>query len=172
MEDSEGERNMRYKVAIVTISDRGFRGEREDTSGPKIKEMVEDLYDVEKMIVIPDEEDLISETLIKLVDDEEIDIVITTGGTGLSPRDRTPEATRRVIEREIPGFSEIMRVESYKITPHSIISRGICGTRKRSIIINLPGSPKAARECLSFVLPALDHALSKLRGSEEECATS
>lgn len=162
---------MKYKVAIVTISDKGYRGERVDKSGPKIKEMLEKDYIVEKMIVIPDEEELIVDTLTKLVDSEGIDVVITTGGTGLSPRDRTPEATKRVIEREIPGFSEIMRIESFKITPFGIISRGICGTRKESIIINLPGSPKAAKECLSFVLPALNHALSKLKGSEEECAT-
>lgn len=162
---------MKYKVAIVTISDKGFRGERVDKSGPEIKEMLEKDYIVEKMIVIPDEEELIVDTLTKLVDSEGIDVVITTGGTGLSPRDRTPEATKRVIEREIPGFSEIMRIESFKITPFGIISRGICGTRKESIIVNLPGSPKAAKECLSFVLPALNHALSKLKGSEEECAT-
>lgn len=162
---------MKYKVAIVTISDKGYRGERVDKSGPEIKEMLEKDYIVEKMIVIPDEEELIVDTLTKLVDSEGIDVVITTGGTGLSPRDRTPEATKRVIEREIPGFSEIMRIESFKITPFGIISRGICGTRKESIIVNLPGSPKAAKECLSFVLPALNHALSKLKGSEEECAT-
>lgn len=162
---------MKYKVAIVTISDKGYRGERVDKSGPEIKEMLEKDYIVEKMIVIPDEEELIVDTLTRLVDFEGIDVVITTGGTGLSPRDRTPEATKRVIEREIPGFSEIMRIESFKITPFGIISRGICGTRKESIIINLPGSPKAAKECLSFVLPALNHALSKLKGSEEECAT-
>lgn len=162
---------MKYKVAIVTISDKGYRGERVDKSGPEIKEMLEKDYIVERMIVIPDEEELIVDTLRRLVDFEGIDVVITTGGTGLSPRDRTPEATKRVIEREIPGFSEIMRIESFKITPFGIISRGICGTRKESIIINLPGSPKAAKECLSFVLPALNHALSKLKGSEEECAT-
>lgn len=162
---------MKYKVAIITISDRGAKGERDDRSGPSIKELIKDYYDVEKMVVIPDEEDVISETIKKLTDEEGFDLVITTGGTGISPRDVTPEATKKVIEKELPGFSEIMRVESYKITPYGIISRGICGTRGGSLIINLPGSPKAATECLSFILPALPHTLSKLKGSEEECGS-
>ncbi|MCS7281222.1 MAG: molybdopterin adenylyltransferase [Desulfobacterota bacterium] len=162
---------MKYKAAIVTVSDKGSRGEREDKSGPSVRALLEDKYLVEKIIVVPDEEETISTTIAKLIDEEGIDLVITTGGTGISPRDVTPEATKRVIEKELPGFSEIMRVESYKITPHGIISRGICGIRKKSLIINLPGSPKAAKECLSFVIDAIPHTLSKLKGSTEECGT-
>jgi molybdenum cofactor synthesis domain-containing protein len=162
---------MKYKAAIITVSDRGAKGEREDRSGPYIKSMIEDLYEVEEMIIVPDEEETISKTIERLVDENKIDLVITTGGTGVSPRDVTPEATKKVIEKEIPGFSEIMRIESYKITPHGIISRGVCGIRGKSVIINLPGSPNAATQCLSYVLPALPHALSKVKGSTEECGT-
>jgi molybdenum cofactor synthesis domain-containing protein len=162
---------MKYKAAIITVSDRGAKGEREDRSGPSIKSMIEDLYEVEEMIIVPDEEETISKTIERLVDENKIDLVITTGGTGVSPRDVTPEATKKVIEKEIPGFSEIMRIESYKITPHGIISRGVCGIRGKSVIINLPGSPNAATQCLSYVLPALPHALSKVKGSTEECGT-
>ena len=162
---------MKYKAAIITVSDKGAKGEREDRSGPSIKSMIEDLYEVEEMIIVPDEEETISKTIERLVDENKIDLVITTGGTGVSPRDVTPEATKKVIEKEIPGFSEIMRIESYKITPHGIISRGVCGIRGKSVIINLPGSPNAATQCLSYVLPALPHALSKVKGSTEECGT-
>jgi molybdenum cofactor synthesis domain-containing protein len=162
---------MKYKAAIITVSDRGAKGEREDRSGPSIKSMIEDLYEVEEMIIVPDEEEIISKTIERLVDENKIDLVITTGGTGVSPRDVTPEATKKVIEKEIPGFSEIMRIESYKLTPHGIISRGVCGIRGKSVIINLPGSPNAATQCLSYVLPALPHALSKVKGSTEECGT-
>jgi len=121
---------------------------------------------------VPDEIDIISQKLKQLIDEENIDLVITTGGTGVSTRDVTPDATKLVIEKELPGFSEIMRSESYKITPHGIISRGICGIRGNSIIINLPGSPKAASECLSFVIRAIPHALSKLQGNATDCATA
>ncbi len=160
---------MRYTCAILTISDRGAKGERKDLSGPSVKELLKDQYEIKEMLILPDEEEIISEAIKKLTDKIGVDLVITTGGTGVTPRDVTPEATRKVIEKELPGFSEIMRVESYKITPHGIISRGVCGIRGKSLIINLPGSPKAAVECLSFIMPALDHTLSKLKGSEEEC---
>lgn len=161
---------MRYKVGIVTVSDKGSRGEREDRSGPAIRRMLEKEYDVIETLIVPDEIGKIADAIRALVDDQRLDIVITTGGTGVTERDVTPEATKMVVERELPGFSEIMRVKSYEITAHAIISRGICGTRKQSLIINLPGSPKAASECLSFILPAIPHTLEKLKGEDSECA--
>lgn len=160
---------MKYTVAIITISDKGSRGEREDRSGPALEKMLKDIYDVKRTLIVPDEIDVISDTLKTLVDEEKIDLIITTGGTGVAKRDVTPEATRMVIEKDLPGFAEIMRIESFKITPHGIISRGICGIRGESIIINLPGSPRAATECLSFVLNAIPHALSKVKGDTTEC---
>ena len=161
---------MRYTAAIITVSDKGSRGEREDKSGPFLAEMLKSSYDMADMVIVPDEADLIADAMKQLVDERRVDLVVTTGGTGLSSRDVTPEATKMVIEKELPGFAEIMRIESYKITPHGIISRAICGTRKESIILNLPGSPKAATECLAFVMAALPHALSKLKGDTADCA--
>ncbi|MCX8022691.1 MAG: MogA/MoaB family molybdenum cofactor biosynthesis protein [Syntrophorhabdaceae bacterium] len=163
---------MRYTVAIITVSDKGAKGEREDRSGPALAEMLRADYSVEETVIVPDEMEEIAAEIKRLVDVKKIDVVITTGGTGLSKRDVTPEATRAVIEKDLPGFSEFMRMESAKITPHGIISRGISGTRNESIIINLPGSPKAATECLSFILPALPHALEKLKGDTSDCGRS
>jgi len=160
---------MKYTVAIITISDKGSKGEREDRSGPAIKNILTADFEVNQMTIVPDQVDIISNTIKKLIDELHIDLIITTGGTGLSKRDVTPEATKSIIEKELPGFAEAMRMESYKITPHGIISRGICGIRKESIIINLPGSPKAASECLTFILGALPHALSKLKGDLSDC---
>jgi molybdopterin adenylyltransferase len=160
---------VKYKVAIITISDKGSMGLREDKSGPAIAQMLGNPYVVADTLIVPDEIDVISDAIKKLIDEQKVDLVITTGGTGLGKRDVTPEATRLVIEKDLPGFAEIMRAESYKITPHGIISRGICGTRGESIIINLPGSPKAAAECLSFIVEALPHALSKLKGDLSDC---
>jgi molybdenum cofactor synthesis domain-containing protein len=161
---------MKHSAVIITCSDKGSRGERIDKSGPAIAEMLKDTYNVTDIIIVPDETDIIADTIKKLIDEQKIDLIVTTGGTGLSNRDVTPEATRMVIEKDLPGFAEIMRIESYKVTPHGIISRGICGIRGESIIINLPGSPKAATECLSFVSAALPHALSKLKGDTADCA--
>jgi molybdopterin adenylyltransferase len=162
---------MRYRASVVTVSDKGSAGQREDKSGPALREILKKSYDVSEIIVIPDEADIIAETLCHQVDEMGMDLVVTTGGTGVTKRDVTPEATRLVIERELPGFSEVMRAESYKITPNAIISRALCGIRKESIIINLPGSPKAAAECLGFVLDAIPHALSKLKGDPSDCAS-
>jgi molybdopterin adenylyltransferase len=162
---------MKHSVVIITCSDKGSVGERIDKSGPAIAEMLKDSYNVTNILVVPDEADIIANTIKKLIDEQRIDLVITTGGTGLSNRDVTPEATRMVIEKDLPGFAEIMRIESYKVTPHGIISRGICGIRGESIIINLPGSPKAATECLSFILAALPHALNKLKGDTADCGS-
>ncbi|MCX5803136.1 MAG: MogA/MoaB family molybdenum cofactor biosynthesis protein [Proteobacteria bacterium] len=161
---------MKYKAAIITISDKGSLGEREDKSGPALSKMLEWTYEVEDIIIIPDDIDIIASTIKEEVDKHAVDLIITTGGTGVTKRDVTPEATKMVIEKELPGFSEIMRAESYKITPYGIISRGICGIRGESIIINLPGSPKAATECLMFILAALPHALNKLKGDSTDCA--
>ncbi len=161
---------MRYKAAIITISDKGSCGERVDTSGPALRDMLKSEFDVGEIVIIPDEVDIIASTIREQVDDIGTDLIITNGGTGLSKRDVTPEATRMVIEKDLPGFAEVMRAESYKITPTAVISRAVCGIRKESIIINLPGSPKAATECLGFIKDALPHALDKLKGSTADCA--
>jgi len=161
---------MIFKVAILTISDRGSRGEREDSSGPLIREMIKDLpAEVIHYEIIPDEEERIIEALTRSADQCKADLILTTGGTGLSPRDVTPDATLKVIQKEVPGFAEVMRAESLKKTPHAMISRAIVGIRGRSLIVNLPGSPKSVRENLSVIFPALPHALSKLRGDPSEC---
>jgi len=160
-----------YKVAILTISDRGSKGEREDSSGPLVKEMIKDLpAEVIHYEIIPDEKEEIVAALTKSADRLKADLILTTGGTGLGPRDVTPDATLAVIEKEVPGFAEAMRAESLKKTPHAMISRAITGIRGASLIVNLPGSPKSVRENLEVILPALPHGLSKLKGDPEECA--
>jgi molybdenum cofactor synthesis domain-containing protein len=161
---------MRYTAAIITVSDKGSVGEREDKSGPALRAVLETSYDVKEMVIIPDEVDIIAQTIKDLVDTKCIDLIVTTGGTGVALRDVTPEATQLVMERELPGFAEIMRMESYKITPTAMVSRALCGIRKGSLIINLPGSPKAAVECIGFVLSAIPHTLDKLQGDPSDCA--
>jgi molybdenum cofactor synthesis domain-containing protein len=159
-----------FKVVILTISDRGSKGEREDSSGPLIDKMLKSLpAKVIHYEIIPDEKDRIVEALKKSSDKLKADLILTTGGTGLSPRDVTPDATLKVIDKEVPGFSEAMRAESLKKTPHAMISRAVTGIRGSSLIVNLPGSPKSVRENLSVILPALPHALSKLKGDPSEC---
>jgi molybdenum cofactor synthesis domain-containing protein len=160
-------------VGILTMSDKGSRGEREDLSGKEIERMLKNLpVEVKAYEIIPDEADIIKSKLIEFVDKKKLDLVLTTGGTGVSPRDVTPEATREVVEKELPGMSEAMRAESLKKTPNAMISRAICGIRKQSLIINLPGSPRAVRENLAVVLPAIHHAVEKIKGSQEECGTA
>lgn len=160
------------KVAILTMSDRGARGEREDLSGEAIREMITPLgAAVIDYQVIPDDVETIVERLTDMADHVGADVVITTGGTGVSPRDVTPEATKRVIDRELPGMTEAMRAASMKKTPNAMISRAVCGIRGRTLIINLPGSPKAVRENLAVVLPAIPHAVEKICGSDKECGT-
>jgi molybdopterin adenylyltransferase len=157
---------MTYRAAIVTISDRSSRGEREDVSGPVIRQALESLGDMEiaDVVVIPDEKQIIEKTLVALVDSKRMDLILTTGGTGLSPRDVTPEATRAVIEKEVPGIAVAMIAEGLKATPMAMLSRAVAGVRGDSLIINLPGSPKAVREGLAVVLPVITHALAIRQG--------
>jgi len=159
-----------YSIGVLTLSDKGARGEREDESGRVLGEMVASLGAVVRYEVIPDEEELIVETLVQWVDRDGLDLILTTGGTGLTARDVTPEATARVIEREVPGMAEAMRMESLRKTPHAMLSRALAGVRRCTLIINLPGSPRGVRENLEVVLPALGHALAKLKGDPSECA--
>lgn len=161
-----------YRAGILTVSDRGARGEREDVSGKVIAEMLAGVsIEVAAYDIVPDEEDRIAAKILEFVDIRNLDLVITTGGTGVSPRDVTPDATRRVMDREITGMAEAMRQESARKTPHAMLSRAVAAIRRQSLIINLPGSPKGARENLQAVLPALEHALEKIKGSERECAS-
>jgi len=160
------------KAGILTVSDRGSRGERVDASGPALKRWLEDRgVTTGRLEIVPDEEDRIAPVLRKWADEEEFEIILTTGGTGVSPRDVTPEATLKVVERTIPGFGERMRGKSLEKTPTAILSRAIAGVRKRSLIINLPGSPKGAVENLEAVWDAVPHAVAKIRGDESECAS-
>ena len=162
-----------FSVGIITISDKGAAGTREDLSGPEIKNIIVSLpAEVKEYEIVPDIKDVIANKLKEWTDNKGIDLIITTGGTGVSPRDVTPEATREVIEKEIPGMSEVMRMESLKKTPHAMIIRAVVGIRHHSLIVNLPGSPKAAKENLQAILPALPHTLSKLKGDETDCAVS
>jgi molybdenum cofactor synthesis domain-containing protein len=161
-----------YTGGILTISDKGSRGEREDTSGPQLREMLnEQGYSVVAYTVVPDEVAIIEQTLRAWADELKIDLILSTGGTGVSPSDLTPEATRAVLDREIPGIGEAMRLASLQKTPNAILSRGIAGIRKQSLIINLPGSKKAAKENLEAVFPALQHAIYKIKGGTKDCGS-
>ena len=161
-----------YTGGILTISDKGSRGEREDTSGPQLQAMLsEQGFSVAAYAIVPDEISIIRETLRAWADEKKIDLILSTGGTGVSPSDQTPEATRAILDREIPGIGEAMRAASLQKTPNAILSRGIAGTRKQSLIINLPGSRKAARENLEAVLPALQHAIYKIKGGSKDCGS-
>ena len=156
-------------VAVLTLSDKGAEGKREDLSGPKVGEMLKGIdAEVKYYEILPDEKGMIEEKLREY--SEKVDLILTTGGTGLSPRDVTPEATREVIDREIPGIAEAMRLEGLKKTPRSMLSRAIAGVRGKTLIINLPGSPKAVQENLAVILEVIPHAVEKIKGSQEECA--
>ncbi len=155
---------MTIRFGILTLSDRSSRGERPDSSGPALARLIEaENWSVAKQALLPDNESAIRAILSEWADSGELDIILTTGGTGFSPRDVTPEVTRAVIEREAPGLAEAMRAASLKITPHAMLSRIVTGIRKRTLIINLPGSPKGATENLQVVLPVLQHAVQLLQ---------
>ncbi|MBQ8562404.1 MAG: MogA/MoaB family molybdenum cofactor biosynthesis protein [Firmicutes bacterium] len=196
---------MKYKVGIITLSDKGSRGEREDKSGPAIREMLEGWgvdeggeadgreaeggeadervdeggvaegsqakYEIVSEVLLPDDQILLENVLIGMCDGEGLDLILTTGGTGFSQRDITPEATCAVATRNAPGIAEYMRAKSFEITPKAMLSRGASVIRNSTLIINLPGSPKAVRENLSFILPALDHGLDILLGRDGECGS-
>lgn len=156
-------------VAVLTMSDKGAKGEREDLSGPMIAEILKPIgAEVKYAEILPDEKELIKESLLQYCG--KVDVIFTTGGTGLSPRDVTPDATREVIEREISGIAEVMRLEGYKKTHRSILSRALAGVRGKTLIINLPGSPKAVRESLEVIVDVIPHALEKIKGDPTECA--
>lgn len=157
-------------IGVLTISDSGAQGTRQDTSGEMIRALVASLpgAQVSAGAIIPDERPLIEATLRSWSDEKHLNLVLTTGGTGLAPRDVTPEATRAVIEREAPGIAEAMRAESLKHTPFGMLSRAVTGVRNRTLIINLPGSPQAVKECLAYILPVLPHALNLLLEGPKE----
>ena len=155
---------MTIRFGILTLSDRSSRGERPDASGPALARLIlTENWSVAKQALLPDNESAIRTTLSEWADSGEIDVILTTGGTGFSPRDVTPEATRAVIEREAPGLAEAIRAASLKITPHAMLSRIVTGIRKRTLIVNLPGSPKGAVENLQVIMPVLEHAVQLLQ---------
>ncbi len=159
-------------AGIITVSDKGSQGKREDLSGPAIAEMlVGAAIEIKSTIIIPDEKDEIKNAIVDFSDVKKLDLILTTGGTGVSPRDLTPDATLEVIDKQIPGMAEAMRHQSMLITPHAMISRAVAGIRGKSMILNLPGSPKSVRENLAVVLPALKHAIEKIKGDDSECAS-
>jgi len=160
---------MPFSAAILTVSDKASSGEREDTSGAAIRELLGSIQiDVTKYEIVADQQDAIARHLREWADERLVQLIVTTGGTGLGPRDVTPEATKAVLDYEVPGIAEAMRAEGLRHTPMSIISRAVAGVRNRVLIINLPGSPKGVRENLAVVLPVLQHALELLAGERSE----
>ena len=162
---------MGYKVGVITASDKGYAGERNDASGPAIQEILTKFknFQVEKSVILPDDKDMLAE-MMRQMSDNGIDLILTTGGTGFSKRDITPEATLEVIERRAPGIPEAMRSISLKITPRAMLSRAEAGIRGNTLIINMPGSPKAIQETLEYILPSVEHGLDILQGNTSECA--
>ena len=160
---------MTIRAGVVVVSDKGYVGEREDVSGPLLVSLLERMgADVIAQTIVPDEPEQIQQVLIHLADEEGVDVVVTSGGTGPTPRDRTPEATQAVIERDMPGLAEVLRFEGYRRTPLAVLSRGVAGIRGRTIIVNLPGSPKAVREGMETLSPILPHAVRMVRGVDTE----
>lgn len=158
------------RAGVLTISDKGFRGQRRDTAGPLVAEILTRAgFSVEKQGIAPDDHDKIAEYLIQWVDKDGLRLIVTTGGTGVSPTDVTPEAMAKVVAYQIPGMAEAMRAASLRKTPHAMLSRAMVGVRGSSLIINVPGSPDGARENLAVVLPALNHALEKIAGDPRDC---
>jgi molybdopterin adenylyltransferase len=161
-----------FTVGILTISDKGTVGERQDKSGEAIHGILSGInVSIVNYAIVPDEKEDIVEKLVGWADEDKLDVIFTTGGTGLTPRDVTPEATLSVVDKIVPGFTEAMRAESLKKTPMAMLSRAVVGTRGECLIINLPGSPRAVRECLEVILPALPHAVETLKGQAGECGT-
>jgi len=159
------------RAGVVTVSDKGYAGEREDVSGPLLADLLRKMgAEVVSQTIVPDERAEIERVLIALADEAQVDLVVTTGGTGPAPRDVTPEATGAVIEREVPGLAEVLRFEGYHKTPLAVISRGVAGIRGRTLIVNLPGSPRAVREGMETLSPILPHAIRMLRGVDTEHA--
>jgi len=162
-----------YRVAVITASDKGYMKKRIDTSGPAIIEIVKkNNYLVTDYVILPDDQKLLSEKMKSLADEDICDLILTTGGTGCSPRDVTPEATKEVIEKEIPGIAEAIRSYSLQITKRAMLGRGIAGIRKRTLIVNLPGSEKAVRESLTYIIDTLEHGLAVLKGDNGDCGRS
>ena len=169
----ERSRRKMFAAGILTISDKGSRGERQDNSGEAIRAILSSMdFCIVNYDIVPDEKGLIVEKLVRWADEDKLDVLFTTGGTGLTPRDVTPEATLSVVDRIVPGFAEAMRAESLRKTPMAMLSRAVVGTRGKCLIINLPGSPKAVRECLEVILPALPHAVETIKGQAGECGTA
>lgn len=169
--ERNGSEEKSFKAAVITVSDKGARGERVDESGPAAKEMLEEAgYEVVETLIIPDEPEELKTELIRLADDVWADLVVTSGGTGFSMRDQTPEATLAVADRLAPGIAEAIRYQSMAVTNRAMLSRGVSVIRRQTVIVNLPGSPKAVRESLGYILDSLDHGIRILRGSASECA--
>jgi len=158
-----------FNLGIVTISDKAWHGQRSDESGKAIRDSLAQLNSrVVKYEVIPDEAEIIASKLAEWADEGGVDLILTTGGTGLGPRDVTPEATLSIVDKVVPGFAEMMRAQSFSVTPFSMLSRAVAGVRRKCLIINLPGSPKAVRECLEVILPAIPHAVEIIKGEVTE----
>ena len=164
---------MKYTVGIITLSDKGSKGLREDKSGPAIREILEadGRFDVLEQFLFSDDRENLERELVRLCDEEKLNLILTTGGTGLSPRDNAPEATLAVADRQVPGIGEYIRARSFEITPKAMLSRGVSVMRGSSLIINLPGSTKAVRENLGFIMPALGHGLDIMLGRDGECGS-
>lgn len=163
---------MVYRVGIITASDKGFAGTRKDLSGPAIEEIIAGFhaFKVDKISILPDDIDTLADMMRQMADEDKLDLVLTTGGTGFSKRDVTPEATLQVIERRAPGIPEAMRSISLQITPRAMLSRAEAGIRGDTLIINMPGSPKSIKEILEYILPSIEHGLDILKGNDAECA--
>jgi molybdopterin adenylyltransferase len=162
-----------FRVGVITVSDKGSRGEREDLSGPILIKLVQDLdWEVVEYVVLPDDQILLAEKMRQWTDELCLDLIFTTGGTGFAMRDVTPEATLSVADRLVPGIAEVMRLESLKVTSRAMLSRAVAVLRKQTLIINMPGSPKALRECFEAIAPAIGHGIQILKGEAGECATT
>lgn len=161
------------RVAVIVSSDSGYRGEREDLSGPEIKRIAEEnSYETVSLQILPDDQEILEEEMRRIADGHLADLILTTGGTGFSLRDRMPEATDAVSERKVPGIPEAMRAYSMQFTKRAMLSRGTAGIRNQTLIVNLPGSPKAVRECLEYVISELEHGIEVLAGEVQNCGRS